>query len=135
MTGPLVVLAFLALVAGFVGIPHVIHLSGTLGDIGHFLPEWVGLSTKPMEMHLSSGTTYALLGTASVVGLLGIGLAYALYGKGPSKIVDRFTAGPPASRCTRRPRTSCGSTRATTTSSCGRSARWPRARSRSSTAS
>lgn len=94
MTGPLMVLAFLALVAGFIGIPHVVHLSGTLGDIGHFLPEWIGLSTKPMEMHLSSGTTYALLGTASVVGLLGIGLAYALYGKGPSKIVDRFTAGP-----------------------------------------
>ncbi|MBP8811528.1 MAG: NADH-quinone oxidoreductase subunit L [Kofleriaceae bacterium] len=94
MTGPLVVLAGLALIAGFVGIPHVIHVGGTLGDILHFLPNWVGLSTKPMDLHLSSGTTYALLGVASAVGLAGIALAWWLYGRGPSEKVERWTAGP-----------------------------------------
>ncbi|MEZ4404159.1 MAG: NADH-quinone oxidoreductase subunit L [Kofleriaceae bacterium] len=94
MTVPLMILAGLALVAGFVGIPHVIHVGGTAGDILHFFPEWIGLSTKPMELHLSNGTTYVLLAVASAVGLAGIGLAYAFYGKGPSKTVDQLTAGP-----------------------------------------
>lgn len=93
MTGPLVVLAFLSLVAGFIGIPHVIHLHGTLGDISTFLPHWVGLSTKPLEMHLAPNTTWILLGVATSMGLLGIGMAYVLYGKGPSAAVDRFTGG------------------------------------------
>ena len=93
MTGPLVVLAFLALVAGFIGIPHVIHLGGTAGDVTHFLPNWIGLSTRTMDLHLAKSTTYILLVVASVVGLAGIGLAYALYGKGPSPWVERFTAG------------------------------------------
>ena len=94
MTGPLMVLAFLAVVAGFIGIPHVIHVGGTVGDIVHFFPHWIGLSTKPMEHELGTGTTWALLATATGVGLTGIGLAYVLYGKGPSPAVDRFTAGP-----------------------------------------
>ncbi|MBK9030219.1 MAG: NADH-quinone oxidoreductase subunit L [Myxococcales bacterium] len=93
MTGPLMVLAALALISGFIGIPHIIHVGGTAGDVLHFLPNWVGLSTRPMELHLAKGTTIALLITASAVGLAGIGLAYALYGKGPSKAVERFTAG------------------------------------------
>ena len=93
MTGPLVVLAFLALVAGFIGIPHVIHLGGTAGDVTHFLPNWIGLSTRTMDLHLAKSTTYILLVVASVVGLAGIGLAYALYGKGPSRWVERFTEG------------------------------------------
>ncbi len=93
MTGPLVVLAFLALVAGFIGIPHVIHLGGTAGDVTHFLPNWIGLSTRTMDLHLAKSTTYILLVVASVVGLAGIGLAYALYGKGPSPWVERFTEG------------------------------------------
>ena len=93
MTGPLVVLAFLALVAGFIGIPHVIHLGGTTGDVTHFLPNWIGLSTRTMDLHLAKSTTYVLLVVASVVGLAGIGLAYALYGKGPSPWVERFTEG------------------------------------------
>jgi len=95
MTVPLVILAVLAAFAGFIGIPHVIHVQGVLGDIGHFLPHWIGRSVKEMpEGHLSDSMTWVLLAIATAMGLLGIGLAYLLYGKGPSPLVDRFTAGP-----------------------------------------
>ena len=98
MTGPLVVLAALALVAGFIGVPHVM----SHNEVLTFLPEWLALSVKPMWHdaqghasvlpHLSSATEWGLMAAATMVGLLGIGLAYMLYGKGPSPWVARFTA-------------------------------------------
>ncbi len=104
MTGPLVVLAGLALVAGFIGVPHVMSHNQYLT----FLPEWLSLSVKPMFTHVEAGSTevvhtvlphlsaaaeWGLMAVATMVGLLGIGMAYALYGKGPSPWVDRFTSG------------------------------------------
>ncbi len=107
MTGPLVVLAALALLAGFIGVPHVISHNSVLT----LFPEWLGHSVKPMWVntvtdpatgvvtavpqvlpHLSVAVEWGLMAAATFVGLLGIGLAYALYGKGPSPWVERFTA-------------------------------------------
>jgi hypothetical protein len=44
--------------------------------------------------HATDSTTFALMGAALMIGLLGITLAYSMYGRGPSKTVDRLTAGP-----------------------------------------
>ncbi|MEZ4367630.1 MAG: NADH-quinone oxidoreductase subunit L [Kofleriaceae bacterium] len=101
MTGPLLVLALLAVVAGVVGLPH---LSGV--HLPHLLPAWLeptlthvytmgpGEAPLPITPHLADGTTLALMGTATVVGLLGMGLAYYFYGRGPSPKVDRLVEGP-----------------------------------------
>ena len=100
MTGPLMVLAVLALVAGFIGVPHVFPHANFMT----FFPEWLSHSVKPMWTedghasvlpHLSKAVEWGLMGVATLVGLLGIGLAYALYGKGPSPWVERFTASEP----------------------------------------
>ena len=100
MTGPLVVLASLALIAGFIGLPHVFPHAGFMT----FFPEWLSHSVRPMWAHdghasvlphLSAGLEWGLMAVATAVGLLGIGLAYVLYGKGPSPWVDRFTSSEP----------------------------------------
>ena len=119
MTGPLVVLACLALVAGLVGVPHVMSHNSVL----NLLPNWVGHSVDPVWTdkgysllmaapldangqaidigkasvlpHMSAALEWGLMAVATMVGLLGIGLAYALYGKGPSPWVERFTASEP----------------------------------------
>src|SRR5690606_38131326 len=71
-----------------------------------FLPEWLAHSVKPVfhgldhegkEIvqvlpHLSVTTEWILMGAATASGLLGIGLAAALYRKGPSDRVARWTS-------------------------------------------
>jgi len=98
MTGPLVILAVMAALAGLVGLPHI----WTHNSVLTLLPTWLGESVKPMfhhgnQMlvlpHLSATTEWILMGVATASGLIGIGLAWTLYGKGPSPWVDRFTAG------------------------------------------
>ncbi len=97
MVGPLVVLAALAVVAGFIGVPHVMPHHHYMT----FLPEWLGHSVKPVFQgehgmqvlpHLSKATEWILMGAATAAGLIGIGLAAALYRKGPSEQVARWTA-------------------------------------------
>ncbi|MFN8641257.1 MAG: NADH-quinone oxidoreductase subunit L [Candidatus Binatia bacterium] len=86
MTIPLVVLALLSLVGGFIGLPH-----GLLwGDeIGHYLePSVAVLGHLP---HPSSGTLMFLIAVASGVGLAGIGLDYLMYGQ-QSDLADRIAA-------------------------------------------
>ena len=101
MVGPLVILAVLALVAGFIAVPHVFPHHHYMT----FLPEWLGHSVKPvfhgvdkegkeiMQVlpHLSAAKEWGLMACATAAGLLGIGLAAALYRKGPSPWVERFT--------------------------------------------
>lgn len=100
MTAPLIILAFLATVAGFLGIPHALD-----SVLGHgptdLLGRWLepSLTTKWYEGtdivgHHSLGSVLGLMGVATALGLLGIGIAWALYGKGPSKHVERWVAGP-----------------------------------------
>jgi NADH-quinone oxidoreductase subunit L len=108
MTLPLVVLAFFATVIGFIGLPHLtgMHLPKTLDQVGHGLSTWLAPSVtpnwympqapEPMSIagHASDPTILGLMAVALLIGVLGIGLAYVLYGRGPSKTVERLVDGP-----------------------------------------
>jgi len=89
MTIPLMVLAFLSAVGGWVGLPH-----GFLwGDrFGHYLEP--ALASLPhAEAEPTTGTLLFLIAVASGVGLGGIALAYSMYGKpseAPSELQARF---------------------------------------------
>ena len=85
MTIPLVVLAVLSLVGGFIGLPH-----GFLwGDeIGHYLEPSVAVLGGGMH-HPTTGTLVFLIAVASGVGLAGIGLDYIMYGT-HSDLPDRL---------------------------------------------
>jgi NADH-quinone oxidoreductase subunit L len=100
MTAPLVVLALLATVAGFIGAPH---LEGThLPEWSHALATWLQPALthewhEGMEIHnhMSDGLTLGLMAVASAIGLFGIGLAWMLYGaKAPSPTVAKLVDGP-----------------------------------------
>src|SRR6185295_19768093 len=85
MTIPLVVLAVLSAVGGFIGLPH-----GLLwGDeVGHYLePSVAMLGHVP---HPTTGTLIFLIAIASGVGLAGIGLDYLMYGQ-QSDLADRIS--------------------------------------------
>ena len=109
MWAPLVILATLATVAGFLGIPHLeAHLPGGVEKVGHALSRWLepalahvwygptdaGGSMLPIESEHGDLSTFALMGIALSIGVLGIALAYLLYGKGPTRTVDKLTEGP-----------------------------------------
>ena len=100
MTIPLLILAAFTCVIGLIGLPHltsmhlptVLHdwLQPALVDFGRpsLLTSKGAASVHPA--HLSDVLTLLLMGIALVVGLIGIGFAYVLYGKGPSKKVEAF---------------------------------------------
>lgn len=101
---PLAVLAFLALFAGFIGLPHLKALH-SLPAFTHFLADWLEPATTAnwysptgetlaIAGHHADSTTMILLVVATVVAFSGWGLAYVLYGKGPSAVVDRWVNGP-----------------------------------------
>ncbi|HLU67249.1 MAG TPA: NADH-quinone oxidoreductase subunit L, partial [Kofleriaceae bacterium] len=100
MTVPLLVLAAFTVVIGFIGLPHLSFLHGVAPNL---LAEWldpalVDLSRASLEGsvdpgHPSDGTLLALMGVALAVGVIGIAAAAALYARGPSEKVGRFTAG------------------------------------------
>ncbi|MEZ4360269.1 MAG: NADH-quinone oxidoreductase subunit L [Kofleriaceae bacterium] len=103
MTGPLVILAFLATVSGLLGIPHALE-----SVVGHSAPELLARWLRPsLTMnwwgagdilehleHASAGSVLALMGVATLLGGLGIGAAWMLYGRGPSPAVKRWVEGP-----------------------------------------
>jgi NADH-quinone oxidoreductase subunit L len=103
MTGPLLVLAGLAAVAGILGLPELHHVNAAgvvetthLGGGLHLpaLSSWLEPSVYggTLEVHNTNGTLAALMGIASIVGLGGIFIAWLLYGKGPSDKVEQWTA-------------------------------------------
>jgi len=104
MTMPLVVLAAGATIAGFFGLPHLTGVK--LPSITHGLATWLEPSITPnwympnapqpmpIAGHASDATTIGLMGIALVVALVGIGIAWMLYGRGPSKTVERLVEGP-----------------------------------------
>jgi NADH-quinone oxidoreductase subunit L len=103
MTAPLVILAGLATVAGFLGLPHLegVNLPSFTHALAHWLapsvtPDWygVGSGAHPIEGHASNATTLVLMGIALAVGASGIAGAYLFYGRGPSKTVARLVDGP-----------------------------------------
>jgi NADH-quinone oxidoreductase subunit L len=75
MTVPLMILAVLSLVGGFLGLP------AALG-----LPNWIEGWLEPVyhaEHHTAAGLEIALIIVSSVVAIAGIGLAYAIYIRNP----------------------------------------------------
>ena len=76
MTGPMMILAFFAIVSGWVGIPEGFGLPvrDYFSEFVH--PSEFAASTLGLEAHAFS---FALGGISVAVGLLGIGLAYTLY--------------------------------------------------------
>ena len=104
MTVPLVILAFFATIAGFIGLPHLTGIK--LPSITHGLSSWLApsvthnwygtKSAEPMAImgHASDSTILGLMGVALLVGVVGIAGAWTLYGRGPSKRVDSLVDGP-----------------------------------------
>ena len=94
MTIPLVVLAVLSIVGGYIGLPHLDALHGIPG-VFHGLATWLSSSVDmATAAHAPQPELWMSMGLATLVGLLGIGIAYALWGRGPSRTVERFVADP-----------------------------------------
>ncbi|MEM7676327.1 MAG: NADH-quinone oxidoreductase subunit L, partial [Myxococcota bacterium] len=86
MTLPLVILALLATVAGFMNMPHVIsHEYALLFE--HALEPAV-VSKK---LHLDASVEWTLMGASVGIAVLGILVGFLLYRKGPSKSMERLT--------------------------------------------
>lgn len=88
MVVPLVILAAFSTLIGFVGMPHIDGLP--VNVIGEWLEPSVNMAVHP---HASQSTTIILIFAALGAAVIGIGGAWALYGKGPSKTVERWTGG------------------------------------------
>ena len=70
MTIPLIILAFLSLVGGFIGIPHV---------IGHnWLHDWLH-SVIPVNVEISHSVEWLVMGVSTVAAVIGLLLARRLY--------------------------------------------------------
>jgi NADH-quinone oxidoreductase subunit L len=88
MTIPLVVLAVLTVLSGWLGMPHA---WGT-----NLMERWLEVAFVPPAMTpqgvpLSSGAQMLLVAIAVFASLCGIGLAFSLYRRGPSAWVKRVT--------------------------------------------
>jgi len=103
MTSALAVLAFFATIIGFLGLPHLEHTH--LPGVTHALAKWLepsvtpvwyvpGAAGLPIHGEVSDGMTLTLMGFALVVAVAGIGIAWGLYGRGPSPTVGRLVEGP-----------------------------------------
>src|SRR4051812_4938373 len=105
MVGVLAVLAFFATFIGLLGLPHV-HALDKAPSVLHGLATWLEPSlthawympnmAEPQHIaeHGSDGTVFVLMGVALLIGVIGIALAYSLYGRGPSRRVDQLVDGP-----------------------------------------
>ena len=108
MVMPLVVLALLATVIGFIGVPHLefLHkLPESVTNGFHGLSNWLAPSVEHSWIidqttrvaiggEASDATQIILMVIALSIGALGIGLAWMLYGRGPSPSVDKLVDGP-----------------------------------------
>ncbi len=100
MTIPLIVLAIFATFIGFIGLPHFehTHLPGAFHALASWLepsvaPTWYmpGAAGVPIEGGMHDSTLMLLMGIALMVGVVGIVLAWLLYGHGPSATVEHLT--------------------------------------------
>jgi NADH-quinone oxidoreductase subunit L len=95
MTLPLVILAGLSVVAGFLGLPKV------LGEHGNRFaallePIFPKLATSEKAAHeLSSSTEWALIAASVAVAVGGLLLGWAWYGRGKGRVPDRIAAASP----------------------------------------
>jgi NADH-quinone oxidoreductase subunit L len=104
MTGVLAVLALFAAVIGLIGVPHLEVLKGIPNGF-HALSNWLAPSVEhawivdettrvPIGGEGADVTTIVLMVIALSIGALGIGMAWMLYGRGPSPTVARWVEGP-----------------------------------------
>lgn len=85
MTIPLMVLAVLSVVGGFIGLPVVFHAPHVLNEF--LSPIYDGSRTVYAqfgEVHLSHQTEWLLMGASVLVAVVAIFLAYSIYGNGKS---------------------------------------------------
>ncbi len=81
MTWPLVILAFFALVGGFIGIPEDFPV---LGAVGNYFEHWIGsLEEALLGTVFVPEFTWFVLGVSVVVSLGGLGLGWLVYGRKP----------------------------------------------------
>ncbi len=90
MTVPLILLAVFAAGIGFIGMPHGLGLPNYLG-------EWLAPALPGEALvtagHASKGLTGILIGVALTMGVVGLGIAYMLYARGPSSRIAQWTSG------------------------------------------
>jgi NADH-quinone oxidoreductase subunit L len=85
MTVPLIVLAVGACTLGFLGLPHVGHLPNAINSwLDATYRTWGAL--EPPVHRVDAVTTLGLMGFALLSGVIGIGIAYHYYAKGPEKV-------------------------------------------------
>jgi NADH-quinone oxidoreductase subunit L len=101
MTVPLIVLAIFATFIGFIGVPHLEHTH--VPAACHALASWLEPSTtqiwymppgetvQAIHAELTDNTTMLLMGIALMIGVVGIIIAWMLYGRGPSPTVEHLT--------------------------------------------
>ena len=83
MLWPLYILAFLAFVGGYIGLPHIL---GGGAWFEHFLAPVIATAHQTHEaVHHSVSTEYLLMLLSIVAALLGITVAYSYYIKNPDK--------------------------------------------------
>ncbi len=87
MTVPLMVLGFLAVIGGYIGMPHA--LGGANAIFSYLAPVFSALPRAPEP---SLGMEYLLMITSVVVAVLGISLAYYFYLRSPMA-AERFKKG------------------------------------------
>jgi len=85
MIRPLVVLAGLSVVGGYIGLPAV------LGG-GNWFGRFLEASTGTRELHLAAGTEYLLMAVSTMVAAGGIGLAWWIYVKREGEPARRLAA-------------------------------------------
>ena len=81
MAIPLIILAILSTIGGFIGLPEVFHFPHLLGDfLGPVLQPAVNFSNSHSLTHaISHSDEWLVMGISVVVSLVGIGVAYSLY--------------------------------------------------------
>ena len=95
MTGPLVVLAALALVGGWLNLPDFARFLGPTGGLEHWLDPVVGAATQRVVAgapETSPGLEYGLVGLAVAIAVGGIVLAWARLD--PARLVPKREAPP-----------------------------------------
>ena len=95
MTIPLLALAVLSVIGGFMGIPHIFHVPSVLHEWMYSVVGYgEAILHPPHGEGYGNGVAWAAMAVATAVGLTGIYLAYRLYGKEsetPARIKERFS--------------------------------------------
>ena len=93
MTVPMIILAVLSAIGGYIGVPHI--LGGSNRIEGFLEPSFSygGIETENLFHHVPAGTEYFLMIIAVLVGLAGIYVAYLFYMKNrsiPENLVKKY---------------------------------------------